>query len=128
MIDYRELDFVDDVGYPIFKTKEGEVVNVTLPMQKDLVMITKFQYLISSTKEEYKKLSNKKNPKEEDLDKIDSVYKKMIETIYDMFLFILNLNTKGKTFVKKEIERIPFKLIQQECDGYIEYVHSKLKN
>lgn len=127
MIDYRELDLIEDNGYDIYRDKDGVVYSVTLPSQKELIKIGKFQFMIGELQDSYNKLSNKKQS-EETYDKLDALYSKLENVMRGMFLMVLNMNTQGKQFSYDDIKYIPFSLIQAEYEGYMKYMESRLKN
>lgn len=126
MIDYARLDGVLDEGYPIIKY-DGVVYKVGLAKQCDLIMINKYQFKIQKLNNEYSKVSSKGLHDEKSFDKLDSLYRSLMETVKEMFLFILNLNGK-KVFDNDFVNTIPFEIIKNECDNYVKYVKDKLKN
>lgn len=128
MIDFREIDNINDSGYEIIQDKKGKVYKVCLPQEQHMLRIGKYQMMIKDLQKEYTTVINQGLDKSEKYDKAEELLVEIQKLLKDMFLFIVNMNTEGKVFTMKDIKQIPIKNIQIECENYIKYVSNKLKN
>ena len=126
MIDYREFDNVKQ-NYEIWKDVDGTIYTVNLPTERELIKVGKIQFMTQELQKQYDKLIKQKESAEL-YDKIDELYNKLMKTVQEAFLLVLNLNTQGKVFTYEDIEKVPFKAINAEFNNYIEFINSQLKN
>ena len=126
MIDYREFDNVKQ-NYEIWKDVDGIIYTVNLPTEKELIKVGKIQFMIQELQKQYDKLIKQKESAEL-YDKIDKLYNKLMKTVQEAFLLVLNLNTQGKVFTYEDIEKVPLNAIYAEFNNYVEFINSQLKN
>ena len=126
MIDYREFDNVKQ-NYEIWKDADGTIYTVNLPTEKELIRVGKIQFMTQELQKQYDKLIKQKESAEL-YDKIDKLYNKLMKTVQEAFLLVLNLNTQGKVFTFEDIEKVPLNAIYAEFNNYVEFINNQLKN
>ena len=126
MIDYREFDNVKQ-NYEIWKDVDGTIYTVNLPTEKELIRVGKIQFMTQELQKQYDKLIKQKESAEL-YDKIDTLYNKLMKTVQEAFLLVLNLNTQGKVFTFEDIEKVPLNAIYAEFNNYVEFINNQLKN
>lgn len=127
MIDLRELDNVKDNGYLIIKDADGTEIRVQEPKQKDFMRLVALQHKVSVIEGKYRKVLESAEEVDCKIDKLTPLYEELVTEIYNMFLFIINLNTAGKVFTLDHVRCIALENIKTECEGYIAYINDKLK-
>lgn len=127
MIDLREIEGVKDEGYLIIKEADGTEIRVQEPKQKDFMRLVALQHKVANIEEKYRKVLKLDEDEEIKINKLTPLYEELVSEIYNMFLFIINLNTAGKKFTIDQINFIGLENIKSECEGYVSYINSKLK-
>lgn len=127
MIDLRIIDDVKDEGYLIIKDIDGIEIRVQEPKQKDFMRLVALQHKVAAIEDKYRKVLKLDENEDIKINKLTPLYEELVNEIYNMFLFIINLNTAGKTFTLDQINFISLENIKTECEGYISYINSKLK-
>ena len=128
MINFKDLDCLEEKKYNIWQEADGTIISVGLPSQHDLIKISKLQFIISNLEKDYEKLTKNKKMSEESFDNMENLYNKLLSVFKEMFLFILNLNEAEREFTLDDIKKVPLGMMQNECKAYSSYIEGHLKN